>query len=271
LQLAESLDVKIIEFGQPHPFFTAARVGPYEFVHVDRPPDRVTIEGSFFFVDAFRLRGDVTARARLFTDYIRSLLTLDVSVADPRVREEDLVLHFRAGDVFTGSHLHPEYGQPPLSFYLAAVEREKPARAWLVFEDRGNPCIDAVEAALRERGIEVMLQCATLAEDLRVLLSARRLVASRGTFTRMIASLSKRLQSVYFFHRGDAVELTDIEVFRACGVRAVSVEDSNGEFKDRVLAHWTGASEQQALMLTYPAENLAFVDGHQPERLVEWD
>jgi len=271
LQLAEFLDVKIIEFGQPHPFFTAARVGPYEFVHVDRPPDRATIEGSFFFVDAFRLRVDGTGRARLFTDYIRPLLTLDVSVADPRVHEEDLVLHFRAGDVFTGSDLHPAYGQPPLSFYLAVVEREKPVRAWLVFEDRGNPCIDAVEAALRERGIEVMLQCATLAEDLRVLLSARRLVASRGTFTHMIAHLSKRLQSVYFFDRGDVFEQADIEVFRACGVGVVSVEDAKGEFKDRVLAHWTGSSEQRALLLTYPAENLAFADRHQPERLIEWD
>ncbi len=221
------------------------------------------------FLDAFRLSVDAPARARLFTDYLRPLLTRDVSVADPRVREEDLVLHFRAGDVFTGSKPHPAYGQPPVSFYLAVVEREKPARVWLVFEDRSNPCVDAVEAALRERGIEVMLQCATLAEDFRVLLSASRLVASCGTFTHMVAHLSKRLQCVYFFDRHDMFEQSDIEVFRECGVEVVTVEDAKGEFKARVLAHWTGSSEQRALMLTYPAENLAFVDGRQPERLVE--
>ena len=276
LHLAEFLDVKIIEFAEPHPFFTAARLGAYEFIYVDRPPDRATIEGSFFIVDAFRMRVDAPAKGMLFTHYIRPLLARQVTKSDPRVHKGDLVLHFRAGDVFQSKSPHPDYGQPPLSYYLKVVEREKPVRVWLVFEDRGNPCVDAVEFALRDGGIEVILQSATLADDLRVLLSARRLVASRGTFASMVAHLSDRLQRVYFFERGyisetadvevlrwPGVEVVDVDVLRWLGVEVVHVEDTVGEFKDRLLAHWIGSNEQRELMLSYPGDKLTFDDGHR--------
>jgi hypothetical protein len=269
LYLAEKLNVQIIEFAQPHPFFMSNRVGGYQFVHVDRRPRRLTIEGSFFMLDAFHLSIDVTARSRLFKQYIRPLLTRQVSDADPRVNSEDLVLHFRAGDVFRQSKPpNPDYGQPPLSFYLAnygqpplsfylaVVEREKPGRVWLVFEDRGNPCVDAVESALRERGIEVMLQSASLADDLRLLLSARRLVASRGSFVHMIAHLSVRLRKVYFFEPMYFFDDMEDRVLPELGVEVVKVSDAQGEFKAKVLRQWSGLSEQRALILSYPGEKL---------------
>ena len=113
------------------------------------------------------------------------------------------MLHVRAGDVFRfWRPPHSGYAQPPLSYYLEAVEREQPARVWLVFEDRCNPCIPAAQMALQERGVEVLLQSGTLAEDLRLLLSATRLVAGRGSFAHMIAQLSERLRKVYFFEKG---------------------------------------------------------------------
>ena len=263
LNLAENLNVKIIEFAHPHPFFSCNRVGPYEFVHSDQPPDRATIESSFFYVDAFRLSVDTVARCRLFTDYIRPLLRPRIRDADPRVNEEDLVLHFRAGDVFSQSPPHPDYGQPPLSFYLAVVEREKPARVWLVSEDRGNLCVDAVESALHDRGIEVIPQSAALEDDIRLLLSARRLVVSRGTFAHMIAHLSERLQRLYFFESSEE----NMEVLRALGVEIVRVIDIKGEFKAKVLTEWRGSSEQRALMFSYSAENLAFIVDTKGEAL----
>ena len=65
--------------------------------------------------------------------------------------DDAIVLHFRPSDVFPGPGLrpsHPDYGQPPLGYYLAAVAREGARRVWVVFEDRGNPTVDAAEAAL---------------------------------------------------------------------------------------------------------------------------
>jgi hypothetical protein len=82
---------------------------------------------------------DAANTARIFADYIRTLVKTELRISDPRLQEDDLVVHFRAGDVFAGQNVHPFYGQPPLSYYLSAVEREQPSRVWLVFEDRGNP------------------------------------------------------------------------------------------------------------------------------------
>ena len=153
--------------------------------------------------------------------------------------------------------------EPPLSFYLAVVEREKPARVWLVSEDRGNLCVDAVESALHDRGIEVIPQSAALEDDIRLLLSARRLVVSRGTFAHMIAHLSERLQRLYFFESSEE----NMEVLRALGVEIVRVIDIKGEFKAKVLTEWRGSSEQRALMFSYSAENLAFIVDTKGEAL----
>ena len=190
--------------------------------------------------------------ARIFRDYIRPLVRPEFRIPDMRVRPDDLILHFRAGDVFTGK-VHSNYGQPPLSYYLAAVEREQPARVWLVFEDRSNPCIDAAEAALSQRGMEVVLQSGSLDEDLRVLLSARRIVAGRGSFVHMVSHLSDYLSKIYFFERGTC------ESVRRLGIQVVKSTDAQGEFKAGLLNRkWRNAPEQRALMLSYPAERLTF-------------
>ena len=255
LHVAEKLNVRIIEFAQPHPFFMPKRVGSLRFVD-HGPALGPTIESSFFFVDAFHLKPDAIATSRLFTHYIRPLLVPQVSDVDPRVSRQDLVLHFRAGDVFRPSKPHPDYGQPPLSFYLAAVERECPSRVWLVFENRDNPCVSAVESALRDRGIEVMPQSGTLADDIKVLLSGRRVVASRGSFVYMISHLSERLQKLYLFE--PTYPFMEREVLPRLGVQVVNVTDARGVYKAKVLARWCGSSEQRELLLSYSAENLAF-------------
>ena len=170
------------------------------------------------------------------------------------MRRDDLVLHFRAGDIFRQTRPpHRGYGQPPLSYYLAAVEREQPARVWLVFEDRGNPCIDAAEAALRKRGVEVLLQSGTLEEDLRLLLSASRLVAGTGSFAHMVAHLSEQLRKAYFFGKAK------VEVLRELGVEVILGRDADGEFRTKLLNNnWIGSAEQLDLLISYPADKLMF-------------
>jgi len=148
---------------------------------------------------------------------------------------------------------HPSYAQPPLSYYIAAVDREQPTRVWLVFEDRSNPCIEAAEAALRHRGIEVLLQSGSLADDLRLLMSATCLVGGRGSFAYMIAHLSGRLRRAYFFERGG------MEALRELGIAVIIARDADHEFKAKLLNNnWIASPEQRALMLSYPADNLAF-------------
>ena len=252
LQLARSLSVDLIECAYPHPFFASGSAAGFQFAFNDQRPRQPTLEGSFFLMDAFRLPKNAQSDAYLVRHIIRTLLNFEIAAGDPRVEGEDLVLHFRSGDVFSKNKPpHPAYGQPPLSFYLSAVDREKPRRVWLVFEDELNPCVSASRAALLDRGIEVVSQSGSLAADLRVLLSARRLVASRGTFVRMIAQLSGVIEKAYFFGREEDKEL------KTLGVKVITVRDEAGGYAD-VLSMWSASTEQLSLMLSYPATALAF-------------
>ena len=253
IYVAERWGARAIEASKSHPFFVGESAGPIALSWgVKKVGLAPTLQGRFFRLQEFDLSLSASDEARIFRDYVRPMVRPEFRIPDMRVRPDDLILHFRAGDVFT-EEVHPGYGQPPLSYYLAAVEREQPARAWLVYEDRSNPCIDAAEAALRQRGIDVVLQSGTLDEDLRILMSARRIVAGRGTFVHMVSHLSDTLNRVYFFEWGQPASL------RRLGIQVVKSTDAHGEFKAALLSrNWRNAPGQRALMLSYPADRLAF-------------
>jgi hypothetical protein len=254
LQVAEKLGAGTIQFVESHPLFEGSRIGNFELVWGDGYRTTPTLEGEFFNAKTFRLNSSGSEIARVFTELVRPLLATPIREADPRLRPDDLVLHFRAGDIFGSSKpSYLNYGQPPLSYYLAAVDREQPSRIWLVYEDRSNPCIADVEAALQSRGIKVLVQSGTLEEDVRLLLSASALVAGRGSFAFMVAHLSKRLRKAYFFHQGNMEALCEL------GVDVILASDTDGEYKTKLLTNnWVGSAEQRSLMISYSVDKLEF-------------
>jgi hypothetical protein len=255
--MAKRLGAQTVAFPRPHAFFAGDRAGELRLAWraSDLPYSRPCLVGNFFQLKAFRRSPTPGETARMFLELIRPLVVDQIREPDPRIKDDDLVLHFRSGDAFAGPVVPRNHGQPPLSYYLSAVEREQPARVWLVFEDRANPCIGATEAALQSRGVPILAQSSTLADDLRVLLSARRIVAGRGTFIHMIAHLSERLQKLYIFEHG----AHRMQSLRELGVEVILVKDSGHEYKARLLnGNWTGSPVQRSLMLSYPPERLEF-------------
>jgi hypothetical protein len=144
IHVAEGLGIRAIEFPGEHACFAGDHIGPIALSWgVRQRTAAPVIEGRFFELNAFCRPLDAVNVARIFADYVRALVRPELRVPDPRLRNDDLVVHFRAGDIFAGENVHLAYGQPPLSNYLGAGEREQPKRVWLVFEDRSNPCVDA--------------------------------------------------------------------------------------------------------------------------------
>jgi hypothetical protein len=255
--VAEQLGAQTVEFAELHPFFEGQLADHFELVWGNRPSSAPTLVGEFLNARTFHLRLKASEIARVLHDLVRPLLAAHLREPDPRVNRDDLILHFRADDIFKEQPPHPKYGQPPLSYYLAAVEREQPARVWLVFEDYSNPCVEAAEAALRACGVKVLMQSGTLEEDLRVLLSASQLVGSRCSFADAIAYLSERLQRAHFFE--PKTRIADIRALRELGVEVIVARDADGEFKENVLNDsWINSAEQRALMLSYPVDKLLF-------------
>jgi hypothetical protein len=177
-----------------------------------------------------------------------------------------LVLHFRAGDIFVDTHIHPFYVQPPASYYLAAVAHARRhlgvTSVRLVTEDRGNPAIDIVEDALRRQGIDVTVQSASFLEDLACLLGAAHLVAPYGTFCEIAALLSDRLRSYTAFRQFEShhdFQQRRIPFLRgalhAAGIRCIRISDPAHDYIPPNAWERTPAQMQQ--MRYFPLHRLA--------------
>lgn len=254
-----------IEFPAPHALFAGPRTGTATIAWTPPVqlspalagllPERPGLMGDFFSIRSLGLVPSPADQARVLVEDLRPLIVPEVARVNVEVLESDLVLHFRGGDVFGSDgpdRVNQRYGQPPLAYYLAAVARERPRRVWLVYEDRSNPAVDAAEAALRRQGIEVRSQSASLAEDLNVLLNARTLIASFGSFCLATAALSVRLRKLYLFGPPVATHLQ-------LGIRTTEAIDIPGDYRGAATSdNWRATSEQLKLMVSYPQHAIGF-------------
>jgi hypothetical protein len=117
--------------------------------------------------------------------------------------DNTLVLHLREGDIFPPGYestkIHsPNYGQPPLSYYLQAINF-KPWNDIVVVTQPGN--VGPIHAALRvingTRIGEFRLQMSSWYDDLRTCMCAQNLVTSFSTLTETVFpyGFSKRMFS----------------------------------------------------------------------------
>lgn len=165
--------------------------------------------------------------------------------------ERWLTIHLRSGDVF-GSRDAKGYGQPPLAFYKLILGSDEWEGVTLVYQDTSNPVVLALGAYCSSRGIKVSNQSGTIREDLGVLLSAKTLVAGRGTFIPGVAGISPYCNKVFYFE--DKCNL----VPKRAGIELIKVTDKDGAYRSAILSNnWFNTAEQRELMLSYPISSLA--------------
>lgn len=164
-----------------------------------------------------------------------------------------LVMHVRSGDIF-GPAPRADYGQPPLAHYLASLDHaasQAPvSEVVVVFEDRVNPVVDALEAALREREIALRMVSGALCEDASAISSARRIVAGSGTFVPSLAALSGAVTDIYVFRGAESTAFSRPEA-----TRFWRVEDMAGGFAPPQA--WSNSAEQRRAMVEYPVSALS--------------
>ena len=172
--------------------------------------------------------------------------------ADIGLGSDHLVIHLRGGDIF-GENPSPHYGQPPLGFYRAVLSSDCWTECTVVFADEANPVLSPLLNLISASGLSLSVQQSSLEEDLRVLLSAKSLVASRSTLISSIANLSSAIERVFVFGTEDFF----IGLYRE-DIPLYSGVDLTGGYWTQVCdENWAGSPEQIALMLEYPHENLA--------------
>jgi hypothetical protein len=165
----------------------------------------------------------------------------------------DLTIHIRSGDIFIGAGSHPDYWQPPLSFYKSVITSTKPWQVTLVFEDRGNPVIDELERFLRRTKSRLRIVDGPIGDAFREVITARRLVVSRGSFAVPMVSISKSLRKLFIF--SDAWPFA-FEAPRRALTKKLSifiVKDTAGSYKSKV-SPWRNSENQRNSMLSHESD-----------------
>jgi tetratricopeptide (TPR) repeat protein len=173
------------------------------------------------------------------------------------LKEDDLVIHIRAGDIFEKEGGHPFYGQPPLAYYLMIL-RQRPWRSvHVVYQDDANPVLQPLLDHLNAEGIEPRTVVTGRTSTIEFLLTAKTIVAGRGTFIPAVAGLSSNLRRLYSFEKmtGLGGRWDDPP-----GIEQIVVIDDPGDYRRAIMSrNWENRPDQLELMLHYPESALRVV------------
>lgn len=167
---------------------------------------------------------------------------------------DEMVIHIRSGDIFKPrGAIHPNYGQPPLSFYRKAVGHAMPRIVHLVYQDMRNPVIKPLKKWLRDQNIAFTKPSkSSLRKDVKTVLRAQTLVAGQGTFIPGAVSLGGNLKTIYCFH-------ACLDLLGQRDVTYHVIKDRSSHYVDAIQRwNWRNSPEQRNLMVSYPDEELEF-------------
>ena len=217
--------------------------------------DAPALFGTFLFED---LEPAVTVldgelRQRLVERHVSSLFA-PPPLAEPRPPNH-VAVHIRSGDLFDRADPHPNFVQPPLAYYTAALRHFAAARSGiqvtLVYEDEGNPVVAALHAFLESAGLPWTISSGSLASDLATLLEHRALVLGRGSFGVAVAALSANVETLYLPWSEPRLH----GLVRERRLDAYVVEEVTPQYIAD--GTWRNSIEQRCQMIEYLAGNLS--------------
>lgn len=114
----------------------------------------------------------------------------------PRHVRDSIVIHVRAGDVFTHTVIHPYYGQPPFAFYKTVLQLPELAalQIFVVVEDYSKPVVALIEQEYKGR-VQIITD---LEQGVATILGSRHLVLARSTFSENLGKMAPSVQNLYF-------------------------------------------------------------------------
>ncbi|MCJ2071055.1 discoidin domain-containing protein [Methylobacterium sp. J-030] len=265
ISAARALDLKLIKIpkiDRSQAIFLKERLTCHgiTFIPADEPlpDDGYFLSGMFFdvpFQQMVNARSPMSMREVVHT-YIRQVFN-GLPAVFPDKPEDQLIIHIRSGDIFS-TWIDPNYPQPPLAFYRMVIERllaeDRIRSVRMVFENRANPVIPALEAYVEGIGLPLSTQSGTLVDDVAAIANGRYLVFGFGSFGPGVCHLSERVDQVFYFSCNWPQGFQSIETVG----HVVEVRDVGGGYMK--IGEWTNSEAQRRLMVEYPAENLAFDD-----------
>lgn len=218
----------------------------------EKLPARNYLVGNFFSHFNFIKFQDKKFSAKRL-DYASTILG---NYVDNKIEfKDDLVIHIRSGDIFKSRSIHPNYGQPPLSFYILVILFMNPSSIRIIFEDFSNPVIKLLIKYVKSLKCTLNIQdCNSLRNDVNCIFRAKNVVCGNGTFVPGILLGSNAIDSIFIFESSkDFKSRWSLERVK----KIYNVIDNDGFYRKNILnKNWRASTNQLRLMKNYPITNL---------------
>eukprot|EP00752_Nemacystus_decipiens_P015176 g13516.t1 len=185
----------------------------------------------------------------------------------------NLVMHIRSGDIFIDP-VHPGYGQPPLQYYLRAIEHQNWARVDIVTYGHMdahhplNPVVPALEAKVADGELSGNIhfyENRSIAEDLSSMICGDGFVAANSTLRHLVLHHSSATM-IYFPH--ECTDALSRENARP-GVKVFGM--SWAEEKYTAYEKWSNTPDQRQEMLSFNVTGFQeCISGSRHVALAEW-
>lgn len=223
----------------PHPYFNQ------RFIQIVDPlPEQdqtmtsfVDIEGThFFYYDRItKLSADAFLQNReKVQEIMQDIFTIKYDLYET-LGDKDVVIHIRSGDIFDANP-HGGYIMPPLSFYVEIIETNQFENIFIVAEDTKNPCVNELIRLYPH----IQFTINRLEEDVELILRARHIICSYGTFVHSLLYMTKYTYSIY------KINWCFTETVK--NIKHIVLDYS--EYKKKINI-WKNTREQCELLLTY--------------------
>jgi hypothetical protein len=120
------------------------------------------------------------------------------------LNDDEVVIHIRSGDIFKND-INIEYYQPPLSWYIRLITEKNFSKIYLISENRANPCLNKLLSLFPEKIF--YNDNNKLDDDIKLLLAAKHVISSNGTFVPQLLLFSSYIQNVYTYENKDYARL----------------------------------------------------------------
>lgn len=157
----------------------------------------IITDPSYFFWDKCLTKYMDSSTMDSYSQKAKEILR-DCFIVDPRtiepLNDDDLVIHIRGGDIF-GSEVHPEYAQPPLSFYIKILKNNTFRKVYMLSEDMKNPCVKELLTLFPH----IIFKKNLLIDDVKLILATNNITNSTGTFIPSLKTLSIHVKNIYTY------------------------------------------------------------------------
>jgi|UniRef100_A0A6C0ITG4 hypothetical protein len=164
------------------------------------------------------------------------------------LQENELVIHIRSGDQLITSNPNPKYIMAPVCYYKKIIDENNYEKIQIVCEDTLNPCVNQ----LLKLYPKIIYKRNTLVDDIKIILGAKHIVSTIGTFIPALCWFSNNIEKIYAV----SYDFTLYEKIypKIDEIKIIKMED----YKNKMVK-WKNNPEQKRLMLEYKFKKKEYI------------